>query len=102
HADTTRELVRLAATHGLYRAGVDVKKTVYASTDGTPITMFLIHRRDSGPDGRVPTVITGYGGFNISRTPLYSAGVAAWAEAGGLVANPHPRGGGEYREPRHR
>ena len=64
--------------------------------------MFLIHRRDSRPDGHVPTVLTGYGGFNISRTPLYSAGVAAWAEAGGLVAIPNLRGGGEYGERWHR
>src|SRR5438132_1636976 len=101
-AGTTRELVRLPAPHGLDRAGIVVEQTVYASTDGTPITMFLIHRRDSRPDGHVPTVLTGYGGFNISRTPLYSAGVAAWAEAGGLVAIPNLRGGGEYGERWHR
>src|SRR5438552_1532109 len=97
-----RRLVRLPAPHGLDRAGIVVEQTVYASTDGTPITMFLIHRRDSRPDGHVPTVLTGYGGFNISRTPLYSAGVAAWAEAGGLVAIPNLRGGGEYGERWHR
>src|SRR5439155_24929233 len=93
-AGTTRELVRLPAPHGLDRAGIVVEQTVYASTDGTPITMFLIHRRDSRPDGHVPTVLTGYGGLHISRTRPYSAGVAAWAGAGGVVAVPNPRRGG--------
>ena len=54
------------------------------------------------PTGDVPTLLTGYGGFNVSRTPLYSSGAAAWVEAGGLYALPNLRGGGEYGERWHR
>jgi prolyl oligopeptidase len=64
--------------------------------------MFLVHRGDLRPTGEVPTLLSGYGGFNISRTPLYSAGIAAWVEAGGLFAMPNLRGGGEYGETWHR
>ena len=64
--------------------------------------MFLVHRPDVRPTGAVPTVLNGYGGFNISRTPQYIAGAAAWVEAGGLFALPNLRGGGEYGERWHR
>jgi prolyl oligopeptidase len=60
--------------------------------------MFRVHRRDVTPNGTVPTVLNGYGGFNVSRTPQYIAGAAAWVEAGGLFALPNLRGGGEYGE----
>ncbi|GAC1457859.1 MAG: prolyl oligopeptidase family serine peptidase [Candidatus Limnocylindrales bacterium] len=87
---------------GLDAAGIVVDQEVYRSKDGTAVTMFLIRRRDTGPTGAVPTVLTGYGGFNISRTPVYSAGIALWVERGGLVAVPNLRGGGEYGERWHR
>jgi prolyl oligopeptidase len=64
--------------------------------------MFIVHRKDVRPNGEVPTVINGYGGFNISRTPQYAAGAAAWVESGGLFAWPNLRGGGEYGEHWHR
>ena len=48
--------------------------------------MFLVHRRDVRPTGDVPTVLNGYGGFNVARTPVYLTGAAAWIEAGGLFA----------------
>src|SRR5258706_4825268 len=64
--------------------------------------MFVVHRRDVRPTGAVPTLLNGYGGFNISRTPQYIAGAAAWVEAGGLYALPNLRGGGEYGERWHR
>ena len=64
--------------------------------------MFLVHRSDVRPTGGVPTLLTGYGGFNVSRTPLYSPAAAAWVENGGLYALPNLRGGGEYGERWHR
>src|SRR3989442_6826251 len=64
--------------------------------------MFLVHRTDVKPNGDVPTLLTGYGGFSVSRTPAYHAGVAAWVERGGLFALPNLRGGGEYGERWHR
>jgi prolyl oligopeptidase len=96
------EIVRLRRPAGLDSANVTVDQTSYASRDGTSVTMFLVHRADVRPTGDVPTLLTGYGGFNISRTPLYSAGAAAWVEAGGLFALPNLRGGGEYGERWHR
>jgi prolyl oligopeptidase len=66
------------------------------------VTAFLVHRTDVRPTGKVPTVLTGYGGFNVSRTPGYFAGAAAWVEAGGLFCLPNLRGGGEYGERWHR
>jgi prolyl oligopeptidase len=97
-----RELVRLAAPAGFDTDKVVVEQTSYASKDGTDVSMFLVHRGDVVPSGSVPTVLNGYGGFNISRTPQYIAGAAAWVEAGGLFALPNLRGGGEYGERWHR
>ncbi len=93
-----RDVVRLAPPRGLDPKAVVVEQTTYRSKDGTPVTMFLVHRRDVVATGDVPTILSGYGGFNISRTPQYFAGVAAWVEAGGLFALPNLRGGGEYGE----
>ena len=98
----TREVARLAMPRGLDVAGIAVEQTTYQSRDGTPVTMFLVHRKDVRPTGAVPTLLTGYGGFNISRTPAYFPGAAAWIEAGGLFALPNLRGGGEYGETWHR
>src|SRR6266850_3919609 len=97
-----RELVRLPAPAGHDPAAIVVDQTTYASKDGTQVSMFLVHRRDVHPSGAVPTVLNGYGGFNVSRTPQYIAGAAAWVEAGGLFALPNLRGGGEYGERWHR
>ena len=99
---TAEELVRLRMPDRLDVAGIAVDQIAYASQDGTEVTMFLVHRKDVRPTGQVPTLLTGYGGFNISRTPAYSAGAAAWVEAGGLFALPNLRGGGEYGESWHR
>ena len=98
----TREIARLAMPRGLDVASIAVEQTTYPSRDGTPVTMFLVHRRDVTATGDVPTLLTGYGGFNISRTPAYFPGAAAWVEAGGIFALPNLRGGGEYGESWHR
>ena len=98
----TDEVVRLGMPARLDVASVSVEQTTYASRDGTEVTMFLVRRKDLRLTGDVPTFLTGYGGFNVSRAPVYSAGVAAWVEAGGLFALPNLRGGGEYGETWHR
>ena len=100
--DGTRLIVQLARPRGLDPDRITVEQTTYPSKDGTSVTMFLVHRRDIRPTGDVPTILSGYGGFNISRTPQYFPGVAAWVEAGGLFALPNLRGGGEYGERWHR
>ena len=96
------EIVSLATPRGLDPDSFTVEQTTYGSRDGTPVTMFLVHRADARPTGDVPTILSGYGGFNIARTPQYFPGVVAWVEAGGLFALPNLRGGGEYGERWHR
>jgi len=78
-----------------------VSQVAYPSADGTSITMFLVHQRDVDRNGRQPTFLTGYGGFNISMTPAFSRSMLLWLESGGVVAIPNLRGGGEYGESWH-
>lgn len=79
----------------------EVQQVTVTSRDGTPVTMFLVHRRDLRRTGDTPTYLTGYGGFNISMTPAFSRSLLLWLEHGGLVAIPNIRGGGEYGEAWH-
>jgi prolyl oligopeptidase len=74
----------------------------YKSKDGTEVTMFLVHKKDVAKNGKVPTLLTGYGGFQISETPGFSPTYAVWVENGGLLAIPNLRGGGEYGEDWHK
>jgi prolyl oligopeptidase len=66
------------------------------SDDGTKVPVFLVHRRDVMPTGDVPTILYGYGGFEIPLTPSFSVARAIWVERGGLYAVANLRGGGEY------
>lgn len=74
----------------------EVKQVTYKSKDGTPVTMFIVHKKGLKLDGNNPTILTGYGGFNISMQPGFSATLFPWIEAGGVYAVPNLRGGGEY------
>ncbi|MCP4190818.1 MAG: S9 family peptidase [Planctomycetaceae bacterium] len=78
-----------------------VKQIFYKSKDGTRVPMFIAHRRDLQLSGDNPTLLYGYGGFNISLTPGFSVSYVAWMEMGGVVAIPNLRGGGEYGEQWH-
>ena len=78
-----------------------VRQVSYASRDGTPISMFLVHRSGLERNRDNPTYLTGYGGFNISMTPAFSRSLLLWLERGGMVAVPNIRGGGEYGETWH-
>ena len=78
------------------------KQVFYPSKDGTEISMFVVHKKDLPMDGNNPTYLYGYGGFNISLTPWFSASRLILIENGGVFAMPNLRGGGEYGEEWHK
>lgn len=77
------------------------KQVTYTSKDGTPVSMFIVHKKDIELDGNNPTYLYGYGGFNISLTPSFSSSRLILLENGGVFAMPNLRGGGEYGEEWH-
>ncbi|SHI64704.1 prolyl oligopeptidase [Arenibacter nanhaiticus] len=68
----------------------------YTSKDGTKVPMIITHKKGLALNGKNPTILYGYGGFNISLTPTFSIVNAVWMEQGGVYAVPNLRGGGEY------
>ncbi|WP_121666048.1 prolyl oligopeptidase family serine peptidase [Mesonia aquimarina] len=72
------------------------KQVFYTSKDGTKIPMIITHKKGIELNGKNPTILYGYGGFNISLTPSFSIANAVWMEQGGIYAVPNLRGGGEY------
>lgn len=74
----------------------------YASKDGTKIPMFLVHKKGLKRDGKAPTYLYAYGGFNISLTPSFNPSLLLLLEQGGIYAMPNLRGGGEFGEDWHR
>ncbi|WP_242203213.1 prolyl oligopeptidase family serine peptidase [Aestuariivivens insulae] len=72
------------------------KQVFYTSKDGTKVPMMITHKKGLELNGKNPTILYGYGGFNISLTPSFSIGNAVWMEQGGIYAVPNLRGGGEY------
>jgi prolyl oligopeptidase len=72
------------------------KQIFYTSKDGTKIPMIITHKKGIELDGTHPTMLYGYGGFNISLTPSFSTANTVWLENGGIYAVANLRGGGEY------
>jgi prolyl oligopeptidase len=80
----------------------ETTQVFYRSKDGTRVPMFLSRKKGLGAAGKVPTLLYGYGGFNIALTPVFSVSNLVWMEMGGLYAQPSLRGGGEYGESWHK
>jgi prolyl oligopeptidase len=83
-------------------SGYEVQQEWYHSKDGTRVPMFVVHKKGLKKDGHNPTLLTAYGGFNISLTPTFSRTAYLWMEHGGVYAVANLRGGAEFGEDWHR
>ncbi|MGQ0550478.1 MAG: prolyl oligopeptidase family serine peptidase [Armatimonadota bacterium] len=98
----TSTFARLSHPPGFDPGDYEVRCVYPTSLDGTSIPLFLIHRRGLDADGQNPTVLTGYGGFNVNMTPFYLETLPLWVASGGVFAVAVLRGGGEFGEAWHR
>lgn len=92
----TSSLWREPKLRGFAPAEYSTTQVFYTSRDGTRVPMFIVARKGAKLNGRNPTILYGYGGFNISLDPSFSPAVAGWLEMGGVYAMANLRGGGEY------
>ena len=80
----------------------DVAQEWFKSKDGTRVPMFIVHKKGLAKNGKNPTLLTAYGGFNVSLTPTFSRTAYLWMEHGGIFAVANLRGGAEFGEDWHR
>ena len=90
------------STPGIDPSQYESRQFWYTSKDGTKVPMFIFHKKGLKLDGKNPTLLTGYGGFNVSLTPTFSGGRFLWLERGGVYAVANLRGGSEFGEDWHR
>jgi prolyl oligopeptidase len=91
----------VAVTSNIDIDSYEVRQVNYPSYDGTWVNMFLVHRKGLAPNALTPTLLYGYGGFQVSMAPYFSRRVLAYIERGGLYAVANIRGGGEHGEAWH-
>jgi len=87
---------------GIDPSAYEVKQLWFSSKDGATIPMFVFHRKGLGRNGKNPTLLTGYGGFNLSLTPEFRGSRFLWLEHGGVFVVANLRGGAEFGEEWHR
>jgi prolyl oligopeptidase len=97
-AARTSTLFRAPEIHGFTPGDYETRQVFFTSKDGTRVPMFLVHRKGLRLDGTNPTLLYGYGGFNISTSPSFSPLRLALLEQGFVYASANMRGGGEYGE----
>jgi prolyl oligopeptidase len=99
----TEELTHFGETGNVFDpSGYETKQIFCTSKDGTKIPVFITHRKGMKLDSNNPTILYGYGGFNVNKTPSYSTTKALWMEYGGVYALAVLRGGTEYGEEWHK
>jgi prolyl oligopeptidase len=101
-ASGARSLWSKVNAPGIDPASYEVKQLWFNSKDGTRVPMFVFHRKGLQLNGRNPTLLTGYGGFNVSLTPSFFADRYVWLQRGGVFAVANLRGGSEFGEDWHR
>lgn len=97
----TEEWARVTAP-SVDPGSIEVGQVWYPSRDGTRVSMFLVHRKGIKLNGDNPTLLYGYGGFNVAETPEFSRTLYYWLEQGGVYAVANLRGGSEYGEEWHK
>ncbi len=95
-ATGTSSLWRQPFVGGYTPADYESREVFYRSKDGTRVPLYIVSRRGTPQDAENPTLLYGYGGFDISLEPAFSPAVAGWLELGGVYASANLRGGGEY------
>ncbi len=83
-------------------SGIEVRRVMVRSPDGTMVPLSILHRKGLALDGERPTILSGYGAYGISMEPRFNAQRLAWLERGGVMAVAHVRGGGEFGADWHR
>jgi prolyl oligopeptidase len=95
------KLLKSTAVSGLNSDDYTTEQVFYTSVDGTKVPMFIVYKNGTKRDGSNPVYLYGYGGFNITLNPGFSASRMLWLENGGIYAQANLRGGGEYGEEWH-
>ena len=95
-ADGASSLWKTPKLEGFNPDNYETRQVFYSSKDGTRVPLYIVSRKGARLEGNNPTILYGYGGFNISMEPKFSASIACWLEMGGVYAMPNLRGGGEY------